>query len=135
MKGNVMQAIDKLRALLSLPDAQTRDDLGCFSESGDLPIYFDPWELFPALYGGYSSEFDDMAITVLENIAAEKSERESLAHQMFREMLCTADLCVYGTSPRCCFPNYETDFGKLLPALIERWQAYFAVKWGVPYRM
>ena len=91
---------------------------------------FDPWEAFPCLYGSYSSEFDDMAILVLENLVkCEFGARggEGLAHEMFREMLCTADLCDYGTSPRGCFPTWE--FGEVLPALLEKWREYRRIKW------
>lgn len=127
-----MDATDKLRALLALPDPEHRDDIGCFSPDvdSDLPIFFDPWELFPSLYGCYSSAFDDMALEVLEGLMSRDFWPTTLAHEMFQEMLCTANLCDYGTSPRGCFPNYGTDFEKLLPELIAKWKAYRAVRWG-----
>ena len=97
---------------------------------------FDPWELFPAVYGGYSQAFDDMALEVLQSIqlAAEGRwddidyERETLAHELFREMLCTADLCEYGSSPRTCFGTEA--FKPVLPDLIEKWRAYSAIVWS-----
>jgi hypothetical protein len=91
---------------------------------------FDPWEIFPSIYGSYSSEFDDMAILVLENLLNVKwgaDAGEGLAHQMFREMLCVENLCDYGTSPRGCFPTPE--FRDVLPALLEKWRAYRAAEW------
>lgn len=94
---------------------------------------FDPWEIFPCFYGSYSSEFDDMAILVLENIRDGKfgpEAGEALAHEMFREVLCNADLCDYGTSPRGCSPNWEIGFDGLLPALIAKWREYRAAEWG-----
>ena len=84
--------------------------------------FFDPWNLFHSVYGSYSSDFDDMAILVLSNLHQRNFDGEGLAHHMFREMLCTAHLCDYGTSPRVCFPT--TDFRPLLPALLEKWQRY-----------
>ncbi len=97
---------------------------------------FDPWEIVPGLYGTYSSDFDDMAIKVLENLELAQQRRwdeqdwesEGLAHQMFREMLCNADLCDYGTSPRTCFAT--SGFGELLPRLLERWKEWRELRWG-----
>lgn len=88
---------------------------------------FNPWRLFPCVYGSYSSDFDDMAILVLTNIQQRNwgaDNGESLAHEMFREMLCVAHLCDYGTSPRGCFPS--VDFEPLLAPLIEKWRQYRA---------
>lgn len=95
------------------------------------PDHFDPWEAFPCVYGSYSSEFDDMAIRVLENLMHQRSGRdggEALAHEMFREMLCVADLCDYGTSPRVCFPTAQ--FAEILPPLLEKWREHARVVWG-----
>lgn len=89
---------------------------------------FDPWRAFPSLYGSYSRDFDDVAIEVLENIRDSRFGEETTAHRMFREMLCTADLCDYGTSPRGCFANWE--FKAVLPALIDRWKIYRKMEWG-----
>lgn len=90
---------------------------------------FDPWEdLFPAIYGSYSSDFDECAIDVLKEVLSGKKVRDDLGAEMFREMLCRADLCGYGTSPRVCFPTGA--FRPLLPVLIEKWTAYSAVAWA-----
>ena len=88
---------------------------------------FDPWEIVPSIYGTYSSDFDDMAIEVLESLNSGEFKPESLAHQMFRELLCNAELCDYGTSPRVCFPT--TEFKALLPRLIERWKEWRESQW------
>lgn len=114
-------AAAKVLAALSLPIAPERDYCGAEG-------YFDPWELFPSLYGSYSSAFDDMAIKVLENLRDGEFDGEGLAHEMFREILCTSTFCDYGTSPRVCFPN--RDFHKMLPRLIEKWREYCKVWWG-----
>lgn len=113
-------AADKVRAELAKPD--TEED---FAHDDS----FAPWSLFPTLYGSYDSAFDDMAIEVLSELAAEplRWDRDDLGAQMFREMLCTARLCDYGTSPRVCFPT--PDFKELLPGLIKRWEAYRDQVW------
>jgi len=92
---------------------------------------FNPWRMFPSLYGTYSSEFDDMAIDVLSNMLENENRvRETLAHEMFREMLCTSDLCDYGTSPRVCFPNHSiSGIEQMLTELLAKWREYRVVMW------
>ena len=118
-------AIDELKAQLAKPISDREDGMASVEE-------FDPWEIFPSLYGSYSSEFDDMAILVLGNIINKRwGEGEGLAHEIFREMLCTAGLCDYGTSPRGCFPNYSIKgIEEMLTALLEKWRAYRIANWG-----
>lgn len=91
---------------------------------------FDPWEPFQ-VYGSYSSAFDDMAIQILTDLESGKFGNESLADEMFKEMLCNLNLCDYGTSPRVCFPT--TDFEKLLPKYIQKWKQYYEVMWERPW--
>lgn len=114
------EAADKVRALLALPLPTCREEIGDGT--------FDPWELFPSVYGSYSSEFDDCAIDVLEELVAKKKVRDDLGAEMFREMLCVAELCDYGSSPRVCFASQ--DFAALLPKLIDRWRDYYETKWN-----
>lgn len=114
-------AATKVRDILSRTMPETRDMLGL----GDV---FDPWDIFPAVYGTYCSSFDQCAIDVLSEIVNGKRVREDLGADMLREMLCTADLCSYGTSPRVCFPS--TQFKELLPELIEKWITYEKISWG-----
>lgn len=89
---------------------------------------FNPWELFPCVYGSYSSEFDDMALAILGDLRDGAFNDRGLAGEMFREMMCVTGLCDYGTSPRVCFPTQL--FSERLPRLIERWSEYAARKWG-----
>lgn len=114
-----VEACTKLAALLDLPSVP---EDGLYSD-GEC---FNPWDMFPCLYGSYSRAFDDMAIAVLVNIRDGKHE-DDLASEMFREMLCTLGLCEYGTSPRVCFASQR--FAPLLPRLIERWQDYRKQMW------
>jgi len=119
---NKQKAVTKiLQAQIDRPMPQCDQDL---MRSGE---FFDPWELLPCIYGSYSAEFDDVAIEVLENIQAQRSKDETVAHEMFREMLCVAGFCDYGTSPRVCFATAE--FKPFLKPLIERWKQYRAVAW------
>jgi hypothetical protein len=114
------EAAERLQALLAKPDIQDEE----FRTSEE----FDPWDFFPAVYGSYSEAFDDLAIDVLERIAARRThDGETLAHEIFREMLCTAELCTYGGSPRGCFPTLA--FKPLLPILLERWKRYREIVW------
>lgn len=113
------KAAEEVRRILARPDAeremQSVDD-------------FDPWDIFPAVYGSYSSDFDDCALQVLRELRDDIwPRRDDLGAQMLREMLCVAGLCDYGTSPRGCFPT--TDFKPLLPELIERWEGYAKRHW------
>lgn len=89
---------------------------------------FVPWQLFPALYGTYSSAFDELALDVLKDLRDGTFNRDDLAAEMFREMLCTTGLCEYGTSPRTCFPTSE--LRPLLPRLIEKWAEYARITWN-----
>ena len=113
------KATAKVREILDRPDASHRDLR--FSDD------FDPWDIFPALYGSYDSAFDDCALDVLCELQEGERRREDLAADMIREMLCTADLCEYGTSPRTCWPT--PSFKALLPELIQRWRAYAKQSW------
>ena len=110
-------AVDTLLAKPPIPEDGAYSDGECFN----------PWDLFPSLYGSYSSAFDEMAIAVLTDIRDGTFKRDDLASEMFREMLCTLGLCDYGTSPRVCFAS--TRFKVTLPRLIERWREYADIYW------
>ena len=109
--------LETLLAKPPIPEDEAYSDGECF----------DPWDLFPALYGSYSKAFDDMAVEVLSDIRDGTFKRTDLASEMFRGMLCTRGLCDYGTSPRVCFA--ATTFKPKLPLLIERWREYSAIQW------
>lgn len=115
-----IEAAEAVNALLALPMPATRYDIG-------LDEFFDPWRVFPLIYGSYSSDFDECAIATLKDIQAGLRVRQDLASDMIREMLCSLNLCGYGTSPRFPFPSPE--FRPLLPTLIVRWEAFSKVQW------
>lgn len=114
------EAAEKVAILLKKPLPERRD-------MQDAEEEFDPWGIFP-IYGSYDSAFDDLAIEVLEELRDHRKNRDDLAAEMFREMLCNMHLCNYGTSPRVCFAT--SDFEPLIPALIEKWKAYSQMQWG-----
>jgi hypothetical protein len=114
------EANAKLDALLALPPIPAD---GMYSD-GEC---FNPWDLFPTLYGTYSSAFDDMALEVLADIRDRTHNRTDLAAEMFREMLCTSGFCDYGSSPRVCFAS--SGFAERLPRFIERWDEYSGIHW------
>ena len=114
-------AAAKVSAALALPIPEDQYEIGSDGT-------FDPWNLFPALYGSYCGSFDRCALDVLRELRDGEKRRDDLGAEMFREMLCTSDLCSYGTSPRVCFPN--TKFEELLPELIDKWRAYSMRRWG-----
>ncbi len=114
------EAVEGLTALLALPTPE-KDDIG-------VEGFFDPWALFPSLYGSYDQAFDICAIEVLTEVRDGQKHRDDLGAEMIREMLCTSGLCTYGTSPRFCFP--DRGFEALLPALIEKWTAFSETHWG-----
>lgn len=116
------EAVERLAEILAMPLPVTEHEIG----SDGL---FDPWDLFPQIYGSYDSEFDKCAIEVLSEIHKRKKVRSDLGAEMFREMLCTADFCDYGTSPRSCFST--SPFAEMLPTLIEKWKAYSLINWGM----
>lgn len=125
--------IDELKRQMTLPFAPERIYQGECDPVTHLSVYFDPWEVFPCFYGVYSSDFDDVAILVLDNMLNKRfggQHGESVAHEMFREVLCTSDLCDYGTSPRGCFPNWGSGFDELLPGFLEKWKQYRQGFWG-----
>ena len=116
-----IKASQRVADALRLPLPKTEDLLGVVGE-------FDPWDLFPAVYGSYDSEFDRCAIEILCEVRDGVRGRRDLAADFFREMLCTASLCDYGTSPRGCFPS--SSFKPLLEPLIKKWRGYSLIAWG-----
>jgi hypothetical protein len=88
---------------------------------------FQPWDLFPSVLGTYNGEFDKLAVEVLKDIRDGTHHRDDLANEIFREMLCTANLCTYGVSPSGCFATEP--FKKILPSLIDRWEKYQNHMW------
>ena len=110
-----------LEAELAKPLPKYEDDYG--------DNVFDPWALFPAIYGSYSSDFADAAILVLENICAGRFDGETLPHEILREMLCVSGVCTYGTSPRVCFPENAT-FKRILNRWLPMMKAEYEMRFN-----
>lgn len=119
------EAAERVAAELAKPMPEERDDLMDADR-------FHPWNILPAIHGNYSSDFDDCAIEVLTALIENNfNGRHDLAAEMLREMLCVANLCDYGSSPRVCFPT--PGFAALLPELLARWKDYYQLHWGQEY--
>lgn len=115
-------AAERLLSHLQKPfEAPARAD-GCVYSDDE----FDPWALFPGIFGGYSSDFDKCAIDVLTELRDKTKRRTDLGAEMFREMLCVQEFCDYGTSPRGCFWQLDCD---LLDQLIAKWQTWSEAAW------
>jgi hypothetical protein len=125
-----MTGLNSALEVMARPMASDRRNLfNCYDD--DTPMFFKPWDIFPAVYGTYSAEFDNMAIEVLTSVLEGRAYEEPLSHHMFREMLCVVGLCDYATSPRGCFPNYtEGGIEAILSELLEKWKQYRIVLWG-----
>ena len=113
-------AVAKVQEVMACPMPDDMNDR-------DNALEFDPWEIFPCLYGSYDKEFDLCAIEVLTEVMSLDRKRDDLAADMFREMLCNLYLCSYGTSPRVCFPT--SAFKEVLPELVEKWKRYSELVW------
>lgn len=102
--------------------------------------YYNPWNAMGVHCGGYGGDVDWDIIRVLRIIGGPReSSRYNLDiaketglapnHvELIQYLLCSADWCDYGTSPRGCFPNYGNDFA----ALIAAWEGYYVHHWGEP---
>lgn len=116
--------IEKWRKYLLKPDIGPEDG-GIFHDD-----VFDPWEWFPSIYGSYSAEYDVCALDVILHMAAGQFENpQTLANQMFREMLCTSDIAEYGVSPRSCWFRHEIKRDEI-ELWVRKWIHYVKVQWG-----
>lgn len=133
------KAVNRVKAIMARPIASEVDyESGAWGSifRDGTPIYFNPWDIFPAVYGTYSSDFDDCALDVLQGllsrgVAPTPAPQHGLASEMFKEMLCVACLANYGTSPRVCFPTLM--FKQILPELIKLWTEHRQRMWENPY--
>lgn len=89
---------------------------------------FNPWnDLFDGfIFGSYSSDFDECAISVLENIRSRRFNVDTLAQNIIKEMLCSFGYCNYGSSPRVCFWDCDDE---LLELLIDKWKKFHEYYW------
>lgn len=58
---------------------------------------------------------------------AEATGLEENYVELIQTLLCAADWCNYGTSPRGCFPDDDNVY----PQLLEQLKSYIAKKWDV----
>lgn len=88
------------------------------------PEYFAPiWQVIECNCGGYNGELDDLLFAVLYDLKHEKEGifQNDKKHQNYVELvnyiLCSADICEYGTSPRFC---WLTQYGEKVLELYEK---------------
>lgn len=113
----------ELKATLDKP-LPTKDDLG-------VSEFFNPWDdVIHGIYGGYSSESDDLMIEVMEAVRDRKTfdliDRKGFAAEFMLYVLAGHGLTEYGGSPRGGWPMHDD----LWQPLIDKWKAYRAVAWS-----
>ena len=94
---------------------------------------FDMWESFKIRCGGYNSATDWNMINVMECVLdgnfnsdiALKLSIDTEHVELIQYILCSCDLCEYGTSPRGCFPKNRESFksfiDKCKTATVKKW--------------
>jgi len=93
---------------------------------------FDPWGgVIEGIYGGYSSESDDLMIKVLEAVwyrtTIDLIAAEGFAAEFMLYVLAGHGLIEYGTSPRGGWP--DPTVADLWQPLIDKWKAYATAQW------
>lgn len=97
------------------------------------PDRFNPWsDIFPHIYGGYSSESDRLMIETLEAVRDRTTfaliDKHGFIIEFMLYVLAGHGLTEYGTSPRGGFP--DLDIADQWQPLIDKWTAYAAVAWS-----
>lgn len=83
----------------------------------------DIWLAIECNCGGYNGYWDDILLKVIKDLRSENPENIFLEGKKYQNeveiinyILCSADICEYGTSPRFC---WLTDYGKVVFNLLE----------------
>jgi hypothetical protein len=96
---------------------------------------FDPWELFPAVYGSYSEDHGEAAIEALQRVLKVKefSGPPTIGVELFMEMLCTQELAGYGMSPRTAWlESGGPQHVSIMKEWLERFIRYENERWNKP---
>lgn len=120
-----MQARAKIEAALAKPSAGVGE-----------PVHdgvFDPWEdVIEGIYGSYASQSDEVMIAALKAVrdrtTFEFIDERGFLGEFVLYVLAGHGLTEYGTSPRGSWA--APDIADLLPALIEKWEAYARAQWS-----
>lgn len=92
---------------------------------------FDPWQEWGLDCVSYTSQIDEDVINIMECIkykmyCSDISIKLNLPEQyieLIQSILCSKDICEYGTSPRgCWFINTPEQY-------INKWKEYYKNKW------
>jgi hypothetical protein len=92
--------------------------------------YFDPWDLWPSLPGGYSQAMDEAMIEGLEMVISDDREkwhayRQTIVAEFVLTLLCGSDVCNYGSNPFGCYLEDK----QMAQALLKKWREYAARIW------
>lgn len=115
---------ERLEAALAKPLAEA-NCIGCDD--------FDPWgDVIEGIYGGYSSECDDLMIEAMEAVRDKKTfdfmKSRGLAGELVLYILAGHQLTDYGTSPRGGWVDFDLE--DLWQPLIDKWKAHAAIQWA-----
>jgi hypothetical protein len=94
---------------------------------------FDPWEEFGLRCVNYNSQIDEDMINVMKCIKNKKYNSDiavelNLSEQyveLLQSILCSKNICEYGTSPRGCWFMHSIDADEY----INKWQEYYKNNW------
>ena len=100
------------------------------SDVGDC-AYFDPWDLWEELPGGYSQSMDEAMIEGLEMVLSSDRKKwhayqQTIVAEFVLTLLCGAGVCNYGSNPFGCYPEDK----QMAEALLTKWREYSAVMWN-----
>lgn len=118
------QCRKELEMILAKPLPETSDDIG-------VSEFFNPWDdVIKGIFGGYSSESDDLMIETMEAVRDGKTfdliDKRGFVVEFMLYVLAGHDLTEYGTSPRGAWPQHRD----LWQPLIDKWKAYRNVAWS-----
>lgn len=120
---------ERLESALAKPSAE----IGDIIDGG----FFSPWEdVFPSIYGHYSSASDALMIDALIAVRDKKTfefiDERGFVGEFALYILAGHGLIEYGTSPRGGWPDYSIE--ELWQPLIDKWVEYYEAVWGRPYQ-
>ena len=114
----------RLRIALDKPLPDDENDIGCHT--------FDPWEdVISGIYGGYSSESDDLMMSVLQSVwdgtTFDLIKSRGFVAEFALYVLAGHGLTEYGTSPRGGWPDPSVE--DMWQELIDKWGGYMKAVW------
>lgn len=128
MNEQTQELRNQIETLLAKPNRPSHE----MYSSGE---FFEPWqELFPNIYGNYSSEMDVLFIEALKAVRdrqLREYQEKYKAGELVMYILAGHELIDYGTSPRVGYANPV--IADLWQTLIDRWIEYYEIAWDETY--